>query len=250
MAKNLNFIVVVPARFASKRLPGKPLKNIAGLPMIVRTCKQCLKVIDKNRLVVATDDQRIKKICEKYSLRVIITSKRCKTGTDRVAEVAKKIKAKNYINVQGDEPLFNPTDLKKMITKLKTNKERILLGYTNITKKSDYLNKNVPKVVFDKNENLLYASRAPIPWSKKFTYLLSWRQVLVYSFPRMKLLKFSKARNKTRFENNEDIEILRFLEIGYNVKLIKMSNNSHPVDTIKDLNYVKNFLTRREKVKR
>ena len=165
MKRNSSFIVVVPARFGSKRLPGKPLKKILGLPMVIRTCMQCLKVVKRSQLIVATDDIRIQKCCEKYSINSMLTSKKCKTGTDRVAEVAKKIKVKNYINVQGDEPIFNPIDLKKMINHIKKNKNKILLGYTKIENKINKRNKNIPKVVFDKNENLLYASRAPIPFT-------------------------------------------------------------------------------------
>ncbi len=119
MGTNSNFIVVIPARFGSKRLPGKPLKKILGIPMIIRTSMQCLKVVKRSQLIVATDDKRIQKCCKKYSINSILTSKNCKTGTDRVAEVAKKIKARNYINVQGDEPIFNPDDLSKMLKESK-----------------------------------------------------------------------------------------------------------------------------------
>ena len=113
-------------------------------------------------LLLTTEE--FKKCCKKYSINSILTSKNCKTGTDRVAEVAKKIKVKNYINVQGDEPIFNPIDLKNMIKQAKKNRNKILLGYTKIENKINIGNKNIPKVVFDKNENLLYASRNPIPF--------------------------------------------------------------------------------------
>lgn len=242
MPKNSDFIVVIPARYSSKRLPGKPLKNILGLPMIIRTSLQCLKVVERSKLIVATDDERIKKCCEKFSINSILTSKKCKTGTDRVAEVAKKIKVDNYINVQGDEPVFNPQDLKKMITQSKRNKNKVLLGYTKINSKINYHNKNIPKVVFDKNENLLYASRSLIPASIKKKPHGYWRQVLVYSFPRSKILEFNKIKKKTTFEKIEDIEILRFLETGTQVKLIKMSSKSYPIDTVKDLKKLKKML--------
>ncbi len=248
MLKTKDYIVVVPARYSSKRLPGKPLKIISGIPMIIRTCLMCLKVIDKSRLIVASDDRRIINCCKKYEIKAMITSKKCKTGTDRVAEVAKKIKVKNYINVQGDEPLFNHLDLKKIIKYTKNNK-KVLLGYTSISNKKDFNNKNVPKVVFDNKENLLYASRSPIPSKKNFGISKSWRQVLVYSFPRKKLLKFGNEKKKSYLESLEDIEILRFLELGESVKLIKMSKKSHPVDTRQDLKYVRKVIQKREKRK-
>ncbi len=249
MRRNSNFIVVIPARFGSKRLPGKPLKKILGIPMVIRTSMQCLKVVKRSQLIVATDDRRIQKCCKKYSINSIITSKNCKTGTDRVAEVAKKIKVKNYINVQGDEPIFNPIDLKNMIKQAKKNRNKILLGYTKIENKINIGNKNIPKVVFDKNENLLYASRNPIPFVNLNKSCKSWRQVLVYSFPRVEVLKFYNMRKKTFLEEKEDIEILRFLEIGSKVKLVKMTNKSHPVDTMKDVHQVEKFL-KNEKIKR
>ena len=249
MRRNSNFIVVIPARFGSKRLPGKPLKKILGIPMVIRTCMQCLKVVKRSQLIVATDDRRIQKCCKKYSINSILTSKNCKTGTDRVAEVAKKIKVKNYINVQGDEPIFNPIDLKNMIKQAKKNRNKILLGYTKIENKINIGNKNIPKVVFDKNENLLYASRNPIPFVNLNKSCKSWRQVLVYSFPRVEVLKFYNMRKKTFLEEKEDIEILRFLEIGSKVKLVKMTNKSHPVDTMKDVHQVEKFL-KNEKIKR
>jgi 3-deoxy-manno-octulosonate cytidylyltransferase (CMP-KDO synthetase) len=242
MRRNSNFIVVIPARFGSKRLPGKPLKKILGVPMVIRTSMQCLKVVKRSQLIVATDDIRIQKCCKKYSINSMLTSKKCKTGTDRVAEVAKKIKVKNYINVQGDEPIFNPIDLKNMIKHAKKNRNKILLGYTKIENKINIGNKNIPKVVFDKNENLLYASRNPIPFVNLNKSYKSWRQVLVYSFPRVEVLKFYNMRKKTFLEEKEDIEILRFLEIGSQVKLVKMTNKSHPVDTMKDLHQVERFL--------
>ena len=115
----MKYYLVIPARYKSKRLPGKPLMDICGVPMIIRTYNQCKKVIPESKILVATDDKRIKKICECENIQTIMTSTKCLTGTDRVAEVAKKIKAKIYINVQGDEPLFNPRDLKNLIFKAK-----------------------------------------------------------------------------------------------------------------------------------
>ena len=111
----MKYIVVIPARYRSERLPGKPIANIGGLPMIVRTYNQCRKVVSKDKIIVATDSLKIKKVCDKYNINSIITSDKCLTGTDRVAEIARKINCKFYINVQGDEPFFNPSDLKKLI---------------------------------------------------------------------------------------------------------------------------------------
>ena len=238
----MKYIVVIPARYKSKRLPGKPLVNIGGLPMIVRTYNQCTKVINKNNIIVATDSLKIQKVCEQYNIKSIITSNKCLTGTDRVAEVAKKINFNFYINVQGDEPFFNPNDLKMLIKEAKKNPKEIINGYAEIKDKKLFFSSSIPKVVFDKKGYLLYMSRATIPSNKKLEFKKAWRQICAYSFPRESLLKFSKAKNKTPIESLEDIEILRFLEEGHKVKMIKMSNKSLAVDNNEDLEKAKIYL--------
>ena len=108
-----DFLLVIPARYKSKRLPGKPLINLKGTPMIIRTYNQCKKVVHHSKILVATDNKKILNLCKKNNINVMMTSNKCLTGTDRVAEVARKIKKKFYINVQGDEPICNPSDIKK-----------------------------------------------------------------------------------------------------------------------------------------
>ena len=108
-------IIVIPARLGSKRLKNKPMIDLKGKTMIERTFLQCAKAFDKNYIYVATDSKVISSLCKKKNINCILTSKKCLTGTDRVAEVAKKIKVDSYINVQGDEPLFNPADIIKLV---------------------------------------------------------------------------------------------------------------------------------------
>ena len=238
----MRFIVVIPARYKSKRLPGKPLADIGGLPMIVRTYNQCRKVVRKDNIIVATDSVKIKKVCNEYKINSIITSSKCLTGTDRVAEVAKKINCSFYINVQGDEPFFNPYDLKKLINIAKKKPNEIINGYAEIKDKKLFFSSSIPKVVFDRKEYLLYMSRGPIPSNKKFKFKKAWRQICAYSFPKKALSDFTKIKNKTPIESLEDIEILRFLEQGYRVKMIKMSNKSLAVDNNEDLEKAKIYL--------
>ena len=238
----MKFIVVIPARYKSKRLPGKPLAKIGGLPMIVRTYNQCRKVVRKDNIIVATDSLKIKKVCDEYKINSIITSSKCLTGTDRVAEVAKKINCSFYINVQGDEPFFNPYDLKKLINIAKKKPNEIINGYAEIKDKKLFFSSSIPKVVFDRKEYLLYMSRGPIPSNKKFVFKKAWRQICAYSFPKKALSDFTKIKNKTPIESLEDIEILRFLEQGYRVKMIKMSNKSLAVDNNEDLEKAKIYL--------
>jgi len=238
----MKYIVVIPARYKSKRLPGKPLKKINGVPMIVRTYRQCLKVVKAENIIVATESIKIKKVCDEFSIKSIITSDKCLTGTDRVAEVSKKINANLYINVQGDEPFFNHIDLKKLINCALKNPNEIINGYTEIKDKKLYISSSIPKVVFNRKGYLLYMSRGQIPSSKDKKFIKAWRQVCAYSFPKKLLQVFSKNKKKTLIENIEDIEILRFLELGFKVKMIKMSDKSLAVDKPEDLEKAKLYL--------
>jgi 3-deoxy-manno-octulosonate cytidylyltransferase (CMP-KDO synthetase) len=233
-----NYLIVIPARYNSSRLPGKPLIKILGIPMILRTYYQCLKIAPKNKILVATDDDRILNLCKINNVNCVMTSKKCLTGTDRIAEVSKKIKAKVYINVQGDEPICNTRDLKKLI-KLSQKKPNIIInGYTKISNKNQFFSGHTPKVVFRKDGRLLYQSRAGIPTTKKHEFKLSWRQVCIYSLPYKALQIFSSQKKKTNLEYIEDCELLRFLELGLEVHMIRMSNKSISVDTKSDIKKV------------
>tara|TARA_B100000989_G_scaffold255644_1_gene204597 strand:- start:461 stop:1198 length:738 start_codon:yes stop_codon:yes gene_type:complete len=229
------YIIVIPARYNSSRLPGKPLIKILGIPMIIRTYNQCRKVVAKEKIFIATDDKRIQRLCLKNSLNCILTSKNCLTGTDRISEVSKKIKADFYINIQGDEPICDVGDIKKLIKTAKKYPSKIINGYTKITEKKLFFSKHIPKVVFRKDGRLLYQSRSPIPIDKKGNFSHAWRQVCIYSLPYKALQVFSKYKKKTMLENIEDCELIRFLELGLEVYMIQMSNNSISVDTKKNL---------------
>lgn len=238
----MKFAVIIPARYNSSRLMGKPLINLKGLPMIVRTYRQCIKAVDKKFVYVATDDKRIKKVCNECNIKVIMTSKKCLTGTDRVYEASKFVKAKTYINVQGDEPLFNPKDLLKLIKESRKFPNDIITGYCEITDKKQFYDVNVPKVIISQDAHILYASRAAIPFNKKKKFIKAWRQVCAYAFPKKKLELFYKLKKKTPIEKIEDLEYLRFLELGVKLRGLKMSKHSIAVDTIRDVSLVKKRL--------
>ena len=234
----MKYYLVIPARYNSKRFPGKPLVNICGLPMIIRTFNQCKKVVPKSKILIATDDIRIKKICDLENIKVVMTSKKCLTGTDRIAEVAKRYKADFYLNIQGDEPICNPADIRKLLEVAKKNPKTIINGYTAIKSKKHFFSGNIPKVVFRNDGRLLYQSRAPIPTTKDKKFIKAWRQVCIYSLPYKSLIIFKSIKKKTTLEQLEDCELLRFLELGHEVKMIKMSDKSIAVDTKEDLNEV------------
>lgn len=234
----MNYSVIIPARYQSSRLPGKPLVNIAGKPMIIRTWEQCLKATDRDRVYVATDDERVAQVCRDAGAQVLMTSEDCLTGTDRVAECMDQLDSEVFINVQGDEPLFNPKDIQRLIQSVGENPDVVHNGYCEITDPEDYLSPHVPKVVFSTKGDLLYMSRSPIPGSKSGEFTVAWRQICAYSFPRKALEAFSQAGQKTPLEHSEDIEILRFVELGFPVRMILMSDESIPVDNSADVSKV------------
>ena len=234
------FSVIIPARMRSSRFPAKPLYEIKNIPMIIRTCNQCSKAIDKKNIYVATDSKKISSLCEKHGFKSIIIKNKCLTGTDRVALASKKISSNYFLNLQGDEPIFNPNDIKKFIKKINLKSEYVYLGATQIINNRDYYNVNIPKLVINHKNELLYASRAPIPFSKKKNYKL-YRQVLIYGFSK-KLLKKFYSQKKTTLEKLEDIEILRFIEKGIKVKVVLLSNKSKSVDTLDDVKIVKKYI--------
>lgn len=237
-----SYVVVIPARMASTRLPRKPLIEIFGKTMIQRTCEQVAKVVPIDKIIVATDDIEILNHVNELGYKAILTSESCLTGTDRVAEIARQTKFKYYINVQGDEPIINPDDISKIIDSISLFPTDILNGYTAINNEEDYISTTIPKVVFDNFEMLMYMSRAPIPASKSFKFVKAWRQICIYSFPRDLLIEFSNSTKKAPLEEIEDIEILRFVEFGHKVKMVKMSDKSIAVDVYEDIEKVKNRL--------
>jgi 3-deoxy-manno-octulosonate cytidylyltransferase (CMP-KDO synthetase) len=234
-------IIVIPARMQSSRLPGKPLIDIAGKTLIQRTYERCIMAIPKNQIYVATDNVEIFKHCKQSNMQVVMTSENCLTGTDRVAEVAEQIEADYYINVQGDEPLMNPQDILDIIKAAEKYVGEIINGYAPINEE-DYKSLTVPKVVIRPDGRLLYMSRSSIPGNKKGSFQKAWRQVCVYAFPKIALQTFIKEGKKTPLEAQEDIEILRFLELGYEVRMIPLSSDSIAVDVPEDVERVKQKL--------
>ena len=225
--------VIVPARFQSSRLPGKPLIDLCGVPMIIRTCWQCLKAVPHDALWVATDDQRIQQVCAQYGFQSLLTPE-CLTGTDRVAAAINILGATNCISVQCDEPVFNPADLARLIFEASAQPDRVFNGFCPIGDEQMFRSSSIPKMVVRPDGRLLYASRAPIPTSKKLDFSKAWRQVCLYAFPYQALQAYT-AVAKTPLESIEDIEILRFLELGIDVHMVEMSSDSVAVDTQDDV---------------
>jgi 3-deoxy-manno-octulosonate cytidylyltransferase (CMP-KDO synthetase) len=197
-------------------------------------------------VVVATDDKRIQKHCHDQSIRVIMTSSTCLTGTDRVAEVAQELPARWYVNVQGDEPFLDPESLRLMINATRSVSEtvQVINAYSVIHTDEDFRNVTVPKVVYDTNDHLLYASRAAIPTTKSLQFIRSNRQIGLYAFSKDALQTFAMYGKKTPLEELEDIEILRFIELGLTVLLIRVDSVGIAIDTPDDLTRAMDYMTR------
>lgn len=240
--KEIKSVIIIPVRYDSSRLPGKPLKNIEGKSMLYRTYEKCLQAIPKQNIYIATDNYKIQRHCKEFGANVLMTSTSCLTGTDRIAEASKNIECDIVINVQGDEPIINPEDIKKVIDMAKKYPGEIINGMAIIDKEKEFFNESIPKVVTRSDGRLLYMSRGPIPTTKKLEFITAWKQICIYAFPIDCLKKFAKYKNKTPLEQIEDIEILRFLEMGYDVRMIELSGSSFAIDTPQDLKKVRKFL--------
>ena len=160
-------VIIIPARYKSSRFPGKPLAKILGKEMILRVLEICNKLINKKKIFVATDNKKINNLVVKNNFNVIMTSKKCSTGTDRVAEASKKIKADIFINVQGDEPVISAKDIEKIINTKKKYPNHVICGYTSISDFENENNVNLPKVVINKKSDLIYMSRVTNTRKKK-----------------------------------------------------------------------------------
>ena len=242
----MKVIIVIPARIKSSRFYGKPLKKILGVPMIIRVAKNCEKLLNKKNIYIATDSRKIMKEIKKNKFNAIITSSSNLTGTDRVAEVSKKIKADIYLNVQGDEPLVSSEDIRSILNAKIKNKDKVICGYSKLGKNEDSKSNSIPKVVMNEKNELMYISRSPIPGSKKKIKEYN-KQVCIYAFNKSELKLFKNFNRKGNLEAVEDIEILRFFELKKKVLMVKTNGNSIAVDYPKDIRKVERIIIHNEK---
>lgn len=232
----MDISIIIPARYNSSRYKGKPLVKLLGREMILRVADICLKVVKKDKLFVATDDDRIAKKVSENGFNFIMTSKKCLTGTDRVAEVSRKINSDIYINVQGDEPTIRPSDIKKIIKSKIKFPNHVICGYDKIHKSENPFSLNLPKVVVNEKNELIYISRLAIPGSKKKVKKKNYlKQVCIYAFSKKELKKFNTRNKKGKLEKIEDIEILRFFEVNTKIKMVKLNSSSIAIDEKSDV---------------
>ena len=244
--KILQITAIIPARYESSRFPGKPLVEINNQPMIEHVYKRVKKAEVIDQVIVATDDRRIVEAVKNFGGKVEMTAKDHKSGTDRIAEVAKDLTTDIIVNVQGDEPLIKPVMIDQIVNPFADNEELIM---TTLKKKIADLNEinnpNVVKVVTDINDFALYFTRATVPYQRddKNGHVDYYKHIGVYAFRRDFLLKYSEM-NPSKLEQIESLEQLRALENGYDIKVIETAFDTVGVDTPEDLGYVKELIKR------
>lgn len=237
-------VVIIPARYASNRFPGKPLVPLLGKPMVLWVAELSAKAVGADNVFVATEDKRIADVVEKAGFGMVMTSDDCLTGTDRLAEASTQIDADIYINVQGDEPLVNPGDINKAIQLKQHDMGHIYNAYCWMNELENPDNVNIPKVITNEKNKLIYMSRQPLPGfksenNKPKAYK---KQVCIYAFTKDELLDFKNFGRKSVLEYSEDIEILRFLELDRQIYMFETQASSLAVDVPTDIPLVENAL--------
>jgi len=237
-------VVVIPARFASSRYPGKPLVKLLGKPMILWVAELSAKAVGVENTYVATDDEAIAEVVVQAGFRAILTGADAFTGTDRLAEAAEHIEADILINVQGDEPLVDPKDIIKIRDAKVKHKDMVINGFSWISSSEDVGSVNIPKVITGENDELVYMSRNAIPGFKDIANAPSKykKQVCIYAFNKNELFAFRDFGRKSALEASEDIEILRFLELGKRILMVETQPGSLAVDVPSDVAAVENAL--------
>ena len=243
----MKIVGIIPARFASTRFPGKPLAPVAGKPLIQHVVEQCQKAKSLSEIVVATDDERIAGAVKKFC-RVEMTRADHPSGSDRIAEVASRIPCDAIVNIQGDEPLIDPTVIDVVAGALA--QEEMSTAATPIKNLAELENPNVVKVVVNAAGRALYFSRRTIPYVREaasrpvpeqlaaFPFL---KHLGIYGYRRETLLRLVKFP-VSPLENAEKLEQLRALENGIQIVVVQVNYDSVGVDTPEDVEWVERYL--------
>ncbi len=244
----MEFIAIIPARYASTRFPGKPLININGKTMIHTVYVQAKKVFSE--VYIATDDKRICEEVQKFGGKAVMTKKKHKSGTDRCAEAIDKIELlenKTYdivINIQGDEPFIKTEQLNEIKSCFKLKRTQIATLVKPINNKDDIFNPHKPKVVISKKNEAIYFSRSPIPYlrghknTKWVSKHLFYKHIGLYGY-RKDILKAITELPQSPLEIAESLEQLRWLENGYKIKIGFTEHESISIDTPRDLEKIR-----------
>ncbi len=234
----MNIVCVIPARYSSTRLPGKPLADIAGKPMIQHVYERASLAKRPQRVIVATDHPLVYETVEHFGGEVILTSPDHPTGTDRLAEVARQCPDVDLIiNVQGDEPLIQPEVIDQLAEAFALNPDLQMATLMTEMDQSEYHVPSAVKVITDLQGYALYFSRSLIPFPRVAIHLPVYKHIGIYAYRRDFLLKYAEL-TPTPLEKTESLEQLRALEHGYRIKVLKTDFKFIGVDTIEDLEKV------------
>ncbi|MGH9741669.1 MAG: 3-deoxy-manno-octulosonate cytidylyltransferase [Candidatus Acidiferrum sp.] len=238
-------VIVIPARYGSTRLPGKPLVVLAGKPMIQHVYERAKMAARASRVIVATDDERIVKAVKTFGGEARMTRQDHRTGTERVAEVAAHEKGDVFVNVQGDEPLLDPAAIDAAVNSLLEEPvAAIATVATPIKTPADIMDPNVVKTVLDFENNGLYFSRAPIPWVRDTGSKIQvrhWKHLGLYVFQRDALLEYPTLP-QGELERIEQLEQLRWLENGWKIRVAEVEHDAVSVDVPDDVARVEKLL--------
>ncbi|HZP49246.1 MAG TPA: 3-deoxy-manno-octulosonate cytidylyltransferase [Vicinamibacterales bacterium] len=239
----LNVVAVIPARYASSRLPGKPLADIDGRPMIEHVYRRAAASPIVSQVIVATDDLRIATRVSEFGGKVRLTKATHETGTDRLAEVAATLDCDIIVNVQGDEPLVDPAALGELVDPFTDPSVLMTTLYRRIHDAADLANPNIAKIVLDRGGYAMYFSRAPIPHMRdpRGGWPPMYRHIGLYGYRRSTLLVLA-ALEPTPLERAESLEQLRALEHGIRIKAVETRYESFEVNTPEDLAQVRRLL--------
>lgn len=223
-------IIVIPARYGSSRLPGKPLMDIMGKPMVQHVYEKALKVENVDQVIIAIDDIRLAKVIEQFGGQYMMTSATHESGTDRLVEVMQKYPADIYINVQGDEPLIRPDDISTLVKGMQADKQVEVGTLYHHLPVDEASNPNAVKVVLADNGNALYFSRSPIPYPRDEHHAHYWKHVGVYGYRQHILDKYSQLP-QPMLEHTEKLEQLRLLTAGVCIRGFEVEPTGPGVDT-------------------
>ncbi len=243
---------IIPARFASSRLLGKPLADICGKPMLQHTYESVMKSKLINEIIIAVDDEKVARVAMSFGAKVVMTPKEILTGSDRIAYVAKDLpSAKIIVNIQGDEPFIAGDMIDQAVEPLLFDKS---VNVSTLVKKIETVEElkspSIPKVVFDYQNNALYFSRSPIPYVRdaksnyeRISNADIYKHIGLYVFRKDALLKFTSLE-PTELENIEKLEQLRMLENGMKIKIVVTEYENLAIDTPEDLERARIYYNR------
>ena len=236
----LKIVGVIPARYASTRLPGKPLVDICGLPMVVHTLKRAQMCDALDKVIVATDDKRIFEVVESFGGVAMMTSSDHRDANYRLHEVSKKIDSDFYVLINGDEPLLNPDDIKKSISGLFNNNEAF--ASLLVSPYSERNNISNLKMVLDVNDYVMYISRSDIPSDARGEKLPMWKGYYIVTFRKESLKIYAVEMGHSDLNLREETNENKIIEYGYKIKAIKTNTNALSVDTPEDLEKVRSMM--------